>query len=144
MQLILLLNEVPKEEHINFCNYIIQELKSLFEKSFNNQQVIKLEEYINSYNNINQIIPKKAYYSVHDLYRLALESLKINKIDTNIYQIEIDKNIVIPNSYNDLYSIISLFEYGTLSVKKYGLLDTCMNMIANNLTDYYMKYLGAK
>lgn len=144
MELRLILDEVPENERLSFCKYIKQQLENLFNKSFDRNKVIKLEEYLNSYNNIRQIIPKKSYYSVYDIYRLALESLRVKQINNYTYELRIDNNILLPNSYTKLSSILALLEFGTLSVKKYGLLNTCMDIIAKNLTTYYLEYLGAK
>lgn len=144
MDLNLILDEVPENNRLDFCTYIINELKSMFEKAYDPSRVIKLEEYLNSHITIQQQIFKPTYYSVHDLYRIALENLNIKQLNEFTYRIEIDRNVVIPNSYNTLYSVISLFEFGTLSVKKYGLLSQCMETIADNLTTYYTNYLGAQ
>ena len=39
MELRLILDEVPKNERINFCNYIRKQLENLFEKSYNNANI---------------------------------------------------------------------------------------------------------
>lgn len=144
MKLHLILDEVPKDSRISFCKYIKKELEILFEKSYDINKTIYLENYLNSYNIIDQIIPKKIHYYVHDIYRLVFANLNIKKLNDDTYEITIDNNALIPNSYTKLSTILSLLEFGTLSVKKYGLLNDCMNAIAQNLTKYYIKYLGAK
>lgn len=140
----LILDAIPKKEQEDFCQYIIEELRKLVLNKYDKDRAKLIEEYINKSNIIKQRINKKEYFSVYDLYRLALQALEVKLIKNNIYQIKINNQIVIPNSYTNLYSIISLLEFGTLSVRKYGLLSECMEAITNNLTTYYIKYLGAK
>ena len=140
----LILDVIPKKDQEDFCEYIIKELSELVLNKYDKDRAKLIEEYINNSNIIKQRINKKEYYSVYNLYRLALEALEFKLTKKDVYQIKVNNKIVIPNSYTNLYSIISLLEFGTLSVRKYGLLSECMEVITDNLTTYYIKYLGAK
>ena len=81
------------------------------------------------------------YTSVLDLYKIAVSNLK-TKSDkkSNMYNITVDKNIMIPDSNTYLISIVKLLEFGNLEIQKYGLLENCMQYICDNLDTFYNKF----
>ena len=57
-----------------------------------------------------------------------------------MYNITVDKNIMIPDSNTYLISIVKLLEFGNLEIQKYGLLENCMQYICDNLDTFYNKF----
>lgn len=141
MELELDLKNVDDNYKLSFCNYIINQLVTIITNLGEQPSYEKMEEYINSNNIIDWQIKNNNYISVYDLYRLAVDNLEITNLDNIIFSIHINPNINIPNSYTRLYSIISLLEFGTLSIKKCGVLGKYMESIAKDLNIYYKAFL---
>ena len=141
MDLRLDLKNVYPEKRKTFCEYLIEQLKTLVESSGELPQYSKMEEYINTSNIIDWITDKNNFISVYDLYRLAVNNMIIKKIDETNYDIVINTNENIPNSYTLLYPIISLLEFGTLSIRKCGTLTKYTDYISNNIDYYYQQFL---
>lgn len=141
MELKLDLINVPKEFRLDFCNYLIIQIKNNIYETNEQSRYNNMEKYINSNNLISWITNKNQFISVYDLYKLGVNNLKIRQVDEDKYEIYIDQNENIPNSYTNLYSIISLLEYGTLSVQKCGTLTKTVGFIIDKLDTYYNKFL---
>ena len=141
MELELDLRNIPENQRLPFCNYIINVLEEIFTNLGDLPRFSLMEKYINDNHYINWQAKKNDYISVSDLYRLATTHLEIKNRDKTIYKISINPNENIPNSYTTILPIISLLEYGTLSIKKIGLLTKYMEDIANNLDYYYDEFL---
>lgn len=141
MELELNLSTINAEERLSFCNYLIQQLSIILNNLGEQPSYEKMEEYINNNNIINWQIKNNNYISVYDLYRLAVNNLEITNSDEIIFSIHVNPNVNIPNSYTRLHSIISLLEFGTLSVKKCGVLGKYMGLIAKDLDIYYKSFL---
>lgn len=141
MDLQLDLRNVYPDKRKAFCGYLIDKLKSLIEKSGELPQYAKMESYINNSNIIDWITDKNNFISVYDLYRLAVNNLIIKQIDEVDYDIVVNPNENIPNSYTILYPVISLLEYGTLSVRKCGTLTKYIDHIYANMDNYYQEFL---
>lgn len=140
MDMILDLSNVPKEYHEKFCKYIIEQIKLGLEIDYKSNKAKVIEDYINN----NKLIDwqyKDQFISVYDLYRLAVNNLDIKVVTPNKYLIKVNQYENIPNSYTNLHDIISLLEYGSLSVKRYGLLANIFSIIADNLSDYYKRFI---
>lgn len=141
MELNLNLEYLPEDERKPFCEYIIEQIKTLIGQSREQSRYKAMEEYLYSNKLIDWVQNNNQYISVYDLYRLAANNLKIKEIDKENYEISINPNENIPNSYTILYSIISLLEYGTLSIRKCGTFTETLEFIAKNLDTYYQKFL---
>ena len=137
---IKILTEDNYETKNNFINYLIKQLQKLIIEKYNKEKSFMIEKYIND----NEIIKYRysdKYTSVLDLYKIAVSNLK-TKSDkkSNVYNITVDKNIMIPGSNTYLISIVKLLEFGNLEVQKYGLLENCMQYICDNLDTFYNKF----
>ena len=137
---IKILTEDNYETKNNFINYLIKQLQKLIIEKYNKEKSFIIEKYIND----NEIIKYRysdKYTSVLDLYKIAVSNLK-TKSDkkSNVYNITVDKNIMIPGSNTYLISIVKLLEFGNLEVQKYGLLENCMQYICDNLDTFYNKF----
>lgn len=141
MRLELDLTAAIEDYREDFCKYIINVLSEMITQMGDLPQYKALEEYINGNGLIDWQTNGVGYISVFDIYRLATAHLEIKQIDENTYLIQVDENENIPNSYTILNSIVSLLEYGTLSIQKCGMLSKCMHTIAENLTTYYQTFL---
>ena len=141
MELDLNLKNVVEELREKFCYFIIEEIKSQIIKVGNSPKYSTMEKYINENNLINWITNKNNYISVYELYLLAANNFKVEKIDENNYRIFLDPNENIPNSYTTLYPIISLLEYGSLSVRKCEILTKIISSIIDVLDAYYDEFL---
>ena len=137
---IKILTEDNYETKNNFINYLIKQLQKLIIEKYNKEKSFMIEKYIND----NEIIKYRysdKYTSVLDLYKIAVSNLK-TKSDkkSNMYNITVDKNIMIPDSNTYLISIVKLLEFGNLEIQKYGLLENCMQYICDNLNTFYNKF----
>ncbi len=141
MELELDLRNIPENQRLPFCEYIINKLSETITNLGDLSKFKVMEKYINDNNYIAWIAKKNDYITVSDLYRLAVSNLEIKDRDKVKYQISINTNENIPNSYTSIISIISLLEYGTLSMRKIGLLTEYMKDIADNLDYYYDEFL---
>lgn len=137
---IKILTEDNYETKNNFINYLIKQLQKLIIEKYNKEKSFTIEKYIND----NEIIKYRysdKYTSVLDLYKIAVSNLKIKSDKkSNMYNITVDKNIMIPDSNTYLISIVKLLEFGNLEVQKYGLLENCMQYICDNLDTFYNKF----
>lgn len=137
---IKILTEDNYETKNNFINYLIKQLQKLIIEKYNKEKSFVIEKYIND----NEIIKYRysdKYTSVLDLYKIAVSNLKIKSDKkSNMYNITVDKNIMIPDSNTYLISIVKLLEFGNLEVQKYGLLENCMQYICDNLDTFYNKF----
>lgn len=141
MELNLDLENVPEEYRKIFCEYIIKQIQELIIQSKEQTRYKAMEDYLYDNQLIDWLQNRNQYISVYELYRLASNNLKIKEIDKENYEIYIDPNVNIPNSYTTLYSIISLLEYGTLSIRKCGTLSETLEFVIKNLDTYYQKFL---
>lgn len=140
MDMVLDLSNVPREYHKKFCKYIIEQIKLGLEFDYKSNKAKRIEDYINN----NKLIDwqyRDQFISVYDLYRLAVNNLDIKVITPDKYLIKVNQYENIPNSYTNLHDIISLLEYGSLSVNRYGLLGNIFSIIADNLSDYYKRFI---
>lgn len=137
---IKILTEDNYETKNNFINYLIKQLQKLIIEKYNKEKSFIIEKYIND----NEIIKYRysdKYTSVLDLYKIAVSNLKIKSDKkSNMYNITVDKNIMIPDSNTYLISIVKLLEFGNLEIQKYGLLENCMQYICDNLDTFYNKF----
>lgn len=140
MNLILHLENVEESRRKPFSEYVLSNLQYKLSQVGNLSKYNKMENYINS-GLIIWLYNKPQYISVYNIYRLAGENLRIRQLDPATYEIYVDENINIPDSYTSLYSIVSLLEYGTLSIPKVATLSTQMQFIADNLDTYYNHYM---
>lgn len=141
MELNLTLTGLELKDRIPFCIYIIEQLNDIFESCYDTRKASKLEEFINKNKVIKWQIPIEKYISVYNIYKLVFNYLYIKTLDNNTFTISFDRNINIPQAYTKLYNIVSLLEFGNLSVHRYGLLNRCMKTIVDNLKLYYSKYM---
>lgn len=141
MELNLDLENAPEEYRKIFCEYIIKQIQELIVQSKEQTRYKAMEDYLYDNQLIDWLQNRNQYISVYELYRLASNNLKIKEIDKENYEIYIDPNVNIPNSYTALYSIISLLEYGTLSIRKCGTLSETLEFVIKNLDTYYQKFL---
>ena len=141
MELNLDLENVPEEYRKIFCEYIIKQIQELIVQSKEQTRYKAMEDYLYDNQLIDWLQNRNQYISVYELYRLASNNLKVKEIDKENYELYIDPNVNIPNSYTTLYSIISLLEYGTLSIRKCGTLSETLEFVIKNLDTYYQKFL---
>ena len=141
MNLVLDLLKVPKNLQFKFCEYIINYIKDKIENTFPFNRCEKMEVYINENNVIKWQNARKDFISAYNIYRLIVNNFEIRQLGKGKYDIFLNHNETIPNSYTKIYSICLLLEYGTLSVKKCGILTELMHKIADNLDSIYTKFL---
>lgn len=140
MVLNLDLTNVPSDYQQEFCDFIVAEIRKNIQNNFPFQKCENIEKYIEENSVINWQNKRNDFISVYNIYRLAVENLKIKQIRENYFSIFIDNNINIPNSYTKLHSIVALLEYGTLSIRGCRVLSEVMKAIADSLTTYYHEF----
>lgn len=137
MILILDLVDVDKNLREPFCNYLIENIQKQIINQYDKDKATKLEDYINSNKIIRWQYNINKYISVYDLYKLYAFNLHLDKENDAKFIIGIDENINIPDAYTRLRSIIALLEYGSLSVRKYGLISDIYSNIVKDIDTYY-------
>ena len=133
------LSDIEKDYQIPFCKYLINKIQESIMLEYDKRKAIALENYINS-GVIKWQYNSNKYISVLDLYRLYATNLQVTNENNAKFSIRIDENINIPDSYTNLFSIISLLEYGTLSVRKYGLIDKIYSIMVKHIDEYYRQF----
>lgn len=125
-----------------FCNILILKIRSMVESRLNVKKLEVRDVIINNsiYNLIDWNGNKRIVESV-SLYKQYLLNLRIRKKGEDIYIIESDPNVKIYGSNTTLDSIIRMIEYGKLGVPAYPLIRDVYQEIANNIPDYYKKWL---
>ena len=97
------------------------------------------DDFLNS-GNIARKYFDKAYISTSEVLKASTYNL-IVKLQNNLYIIEIDPTVNIPNTSAKFINIISLINYGNLSCPAYSIYTKMMEYFANNLDYYYELYL---
>ena len=121
---------------LNFCNWLIENIKSYLLMFDDFSRYKQIEEYINS----NILRSKKyRYLSMHDIFFIAAASYEcINYGSTAI--IQINPQIKIYNTNIKVIDICKILNYGSISVKGIDIFSQIANHVKLNLNNYYREY----
>ena len=123
----------------DFCNWLIGYMLSYLQENIDKRQLIRFDEYINN-NDIINFIYQKRYISCYDILISSINALNITA-NGDTWIIEIDRDASIPNTYAKFFDIIALINYGNLSISPYPIYTKMMDEFAENLSDYYEKFI---
>lgn len=124
---------------VDFGKWLIPKIYFYFKKALDNNKLIKLDLYLNQNNLIKFDYGISKIIKCKDVLTAAIYCLKvIDQPDRLI--LEIDPNILIPDTKTSYLEIAKFINYGNLSVNGYPILDECMKHFADNITDYYEEY----
>lgn len=141
MELVITKLDQLKINYKAFAEFLIPKIQEKLISLFDPSKTIKLTNYIND-NSIIQFINNKykKYLTVRDILIGAVYNLEIldNKLNTVI---QINKQAIIPDTYNDYYNLVKLINYGNLGVYPYKIWDDTLDWINNHLGIYLEEFL---
>lgn len=108
--------------------YLDERQLARFDAFLNNESIIMFTDKASRYVSTRNIL-------IGGVYNLIVEKVQ------NSYNIKIDPNINIPNTYAKFIDVIKLVNNGNLSLAAYPIYTDMMNHFAENLQDYYGDYL---
>ena len=116
------LEEEEQELIPDFCDTLIELISSkLNNKSLKRKINVRLEYLINEAHWIDWDNGKKRNTTVEDLINAIKSSIIANIYKDGIWKIEIDTNVLIPNSYTSIDRFIRFLNYGDLNYKGTGI-----------------------
>lgn len=141
MELVITKLDQLKINYKVFAEFLIPKIQEKLISLFDPSKTIKLTNYIND-NSIIQFTNNKykKYLTVRDILIGAVYNLEIldNKLNTVI---QINKQAIIPDTYNDYYNLVKLINYGNLGVYPYKIWDDTLDWINNHLGIYLEEFL---
>ena len=141
MELVITKLDQLKINYKAFAEFLIPKIQEKLISLFDPSKTIKLTNYIND-NSIIQFINDKykKYLTVRDILIGAVYNLEIldNKLNTVI---QINKQAIISDTYNDYYNLVKLINYGNLGVYPYKIWDDTLDWINNHLGIYLEEFL---
>lgn len=141
MELVITKLDQLKINYKAFAEFLIPKIQEKLISLFDPSKTIKLTNYIND-NSIIQFINDKykKYLTVRDILFGAVYNLEIldNKLNTVI---QINKQVIIPDTYNDYYNLVKLINYGNLEVYPYKIWDDTLDWINDHLGVYLEEFL---
>lgn len=141
MELVITKLDQLKINYKAFAEFLIPKIQEKLISLFDPSKTIKLTNYIND-NSIIQFINNKykKYLTVRDILIGAVYNLEIldNKLNTVI---QINKQAIIPDTYNDYYNLVKLINYGNLGIYPYKIWDDTLDWINNHLGIYLEEFL---
>ena len=141
MELVITKLDQLKINYKAFAEFLIPKIQEKLISLFDPSKTIKLTNYIND-NSIIQFINDKykKYLTVRDILIGAVYNLEIldNKLNTVI---QINKQAIIPDTYNDYYNLVKLINYGNLGVYPYKIWDDTLDWINDHLGVYLEEFL---
>lgn len=141
MELVITKLDQLKINYKAFAEFLIPKIQEKLISLFDPSKTIKLTNYIND-NSIIQFINNKykKYLTVRDILIGAVYNLEIldNKLNTVI---QINKQAIIADTYNDYYNLVKLINYGNLGVYPYKIWDDTLDWINNHLGIYLEEFL---
>lgn len=141
MELVIIKLDQLKINYKAFAEFLIPKIQEKLISLFDPSKTIKLTNYINN-NSIIQFTNNKykKYLTVRDILIGAVYNLEIldNKLNTVI---QINKQAIIPDTYNDYYNLVKLINYGNLGVYPYKIWDDTLDWINNHLGIYLEEFL---
>ena len=132
-------NDLDKDEIYNFCNWLIPRIQEYLYANIDDEKLARFDAYLNS-NNTNrwQIIPqivRTKNILIGAVYNLIVKSYG------NYFDIQIDPNINIPNSFAKFIDIVSLVDKGNLLLAPYAIFSDTMNYFADNINIYFKEFI---
>ena len=141
MELVIIKLDQLKINYKAFAEFLIPKIQEKLISLFDPSKTIKLTNYINN-NSIIQFTNNKykKYLTVRDILIGAVYNSEIldNKLNTVI---QINKQAIIPDTYNDYYNLVKLINYGNLGVYPYKIWDDTLDWINNHLGIYLEEFL---
>lgn len=132
--------ENPDNIDLNgFCKSLIVKMQEYMHMNMNPFKLYKWDEFLNSGNFVRRYFSKAAVSTAEIL--LASTYNLIVRQQRNLYIIEIDPSINIPNTSAKFINIVNLITYGNLSCPAYNIYNEMMRYFADNLQYYYELYL---
>lgn len=105
----------------DFCEWLCTQLYSTIDTKINRRKIQLRMKYLMSVSWIQWNKSKKYETAVLDIMQAIYESFTYVPKKDNIYEIKIDDNILIPNSYTSISRLIRFLNYGDINNKATGI-----------------------
>ena len=130
---------IDEEEALKFCEWLIPKIQEYLYASIDDRILARFDAYLNSSDIIQwqfqpQIIRTK------NILIGASYNLIVKKYPT-YYDIVINPNINIPNSYAKFIDIVSLIDKGNLMLQPYPIFSDTMEYFAENIDMYFKDFI---
>ncbi|MGM9544317.1 MAG: hypothetical protein ACI3T9_04975, partial [Romboutsia timonensis] len=109
----LIITDVKGKNINKFVNWIIEQIQTYFIGSIKNSKLIKFDDYLQDFD-WGFKDNKKHYISTKQIIIGAIYNLRYKK-SQDTYTIEIDPNILIPNTTAKFIDIAKLVNYGNVN-----------------------------
>lgn len=131
--------DLDKDQIYKFCNWLIEKIQQYLIANINVDILARFDSYINE-NDLIIWVGNPRIARTYDIIVGALYNLEIKDYN-DYYDITINPNINIPNSYAKFIDIVGLIDKGNLMLSPYPIITQTMEYFADNLKDYYEIYL---
>ena len=131
---------LPKHNYIakSFCNLMVHWIRETIKRTTNMQLLqIKIDEMVES-KLINWVGEEEAI-SAKRLLQVIVRSIEWHRF-RNEYTIQINPNILFPNSYTSVEKITRYINYGTLTSKGTGFISVVFDKYQRNVYKYFLMY----
>lgn len=105
----------------DFCEWLCTQLYSTIDTKINRRKIQLRMKYLMSVSWIQWNKSKKYETTVLNIMQAIYESFTYVPKKDNIYEIKIDDNILIPNSYTSISRLIRFLNYGDINNKATGI-----------------------
>lgn len=136
----MLLEILSEIDLTDFCNWLMPQIQEYLEKNINEKKLEKINIYLNGEKSILFDYSGKRILSAKNILLGGVHNLRVARI-LDKYTIEINPNILIPNTSAKFIDIVKLINYGNMSVQGYPIMTKTMDYFADNLNKYYLKFL---
>lgn len=136
----LLIDNKDKLNLDQFCIWLIDFMQKHILEFIDEKRLVPFDDYINTNNIIRWHFKEERPIKTKDIIIGSLYNLEVNKIN-NKYNIVINPNSYIPNSYSRYIDLARLVNYGNLQLAPYHLFDEFMQYFADNITVLYNEYI---
>lgn len=125
-----------------FILYICNIIRAYILTNIDYEQVKGIETIINL--DTSKLLFGTKFVSIKSLIISATQNLRIQKVNNSYYVIDINPNVVVPNTKLKLLDVCKLINYGNLLCKGYPIFTCAFNNIKNNYNAIYNSYLIGK
>lgn len=132
-------NDVDKKVAYDFCKWLLPQIQEYIYAGSDDRKLAAFDFYLNT-NDIIQWQFQPQMIRTKNILIGASYNLII-KDYSDYYEISIDPNINIPNSYAKFIDIVSLIDKGNIDIPPYPIFTDAMEYFADNLQMYYDLYI---
>jgi len=117
----------------SFGEFVIQRILETINTKINRKKIsIRLKYMIEEAHWINWYGSKKYNTSVQDLIQAIADSFRVVRYKDNLFKIEIDSNVMIPNSSTSIDRFVRFLNYGDINNKATGIFTKIENVFNHN------------